>query len=76
MDPQGFIEEGDLDASLKKALKLGMPPDLAYQMVTLNVAEHFRLDHLLGSLSPDSKHRTLFLAVIIGEQGKPAKSPA
>ena len=52
MDPQGFIEEGYLDASLKKAIKLGAPPDLAYQMVTINVAEHFRLDHLIGSLSP------------------------
>jgi adenine deaminase len=52
MDPDGFIEEGFLDASLRTALKLGVPPDLAYQMVTINVAEHFRLDHLIGSLSP------------------------
>lgn len=51
-DPQTFIEEGYLDASLKTALKLGVPPKLAYQMVTINVAEHFRLDHLIGSLSP------------------------
>ena len=52
MDPEGFIEEGYLDASLKRAIKLGVPPGVAYQMVTLNVAEHFRLDHLIGSLSP------------------------
>jgi adenine deaminase len=52
VDPEGFLEEGYLDASLKKALKLGVPPDLVYQMVTLNAAEHFRLDHLIGSLSP------------------------
>jgi adenine deaminase len=52
MDPDGFIQEGFLDASLKTALKLGVPPDLAYQMVTINVAEHFRLDHMIGSLSP------------------------
>ncbi|MCJ7746310.1 MAG: amidohydrolase family protein [Desulfobacterales bacterium] len=52
VDPEGFLEEGYLDASLKRALKLGIPPDLAYQMVTINVAEHFRLDHLIGSLSP------------------------
>jgi adenine deaminase len=52
VDPEGFLEEGYLDASLKKALNLGIPPDLAYQMVTINVAEHFRLDHLIGSLSP------------------------
>lgn len=52
MDPQGFLEEGYLEAALKRALKMGIPPEIVYQMVTLNVAEHFRLDHLIGSLSP------------------------
>ena len=52
MDPQGFLEEGYLDAALKRALRIGVPPGIAYQMVTLNVAEHFRIDHLVGSLSP------------------------
>jgi adenine deaminase len=52
VDPEGFLTEGYLDASLKTALKLGVPPKLAYQMVTINVAEHFHLDHLIGSLSP------------------------
>jgi adenine deaminase len=50
--PEGLLTEGYLDASLRNALKLGVPPKLAYQMVTINVAEHFRLDHLIGSLSP------------------------
>jgi adenine deaminase len=53
VDPQTFMEEGYLDASLKTLLRLGVPPKLAYQMVTINVAEHFRLDHLIGSLSPE-----------------------
>jgi adenine deaminase len=52
VDPEGFLTEGYLDASLRSALKLGVPPKLAYQMVTINVAEHFRLDHLIGSLAP------------------------
>ena len=52
VDPEGFLEEGYLDAGVKRALKLGVSPALTYQMVTLNVAEHFRLDHLIGSLSP------------------------
>jgi len=52
VDPKDFLEEGYLDASLKRALKLGIPAGLLYQMVTINVAEHFRLDHLIGSLSP------------------------
>jgi len=52
VDPQMFMEEGYLDASLRTLLRLGAPPELAYQMVTLNAAEHFRLDHLIGSLAP------------------------
>jgi adenine deaminase len=52
VDPEGFLAEGYLDASLRSALKMGVPPKLAYQMVTINVAEHFHLDHLIGSLSP------------------------
>ncbi len=52
MDPHGFIEEGYLDSSVRQALKLEVPPELVYQMVTINVAEHFRLDHLIGSISP------------------------
>ena len=52
VDPEDFLEQGYLDASVRRAMKLGVPPGLAYQMVTINVAEHFRLDHLIGSLSP------------------------
>ncbi|MGA2518261.1 MAG: adenine deaminase C-terminal domain-containing protein [Thermodesulfobacteriota bacterium] len=52
VDPEGFLEEGYLDAALKRALKLGVSPAVTYQMVTINVADHFRLDHLIGSLSP------------------------
>jgi adenine deaminase len=52
MDPEGFMNKGFLDAGLKKALKLGVPPEVAFQMVTINVAEHFHLDHLIGSLAP------------------------
>ena len=52
MDPQAFLEEGYLEAAVKMALRIGVPPEIAFQMVTLNVAEHYRLDHLIGSLSP------------------------
>jgi adenine deaminase len=50
--PNDLLEEGYLDAALKKMMKLGVSPNIAYQMVTINVAEHFHLDHLIGSLSP------------------------
>ena len=52
VDPEGFLKEGYLDAAVKRVLKLGISPAITYQMVTINVAEHFRLDHLIGSLSP------------------------
>jgi adenine deaminase len=52
VDPEGLLAEGYLDASLRSLLRLGVPPKLAYQMVTINVAEHFHLDHLIGSLTP------------------------
>ncbi len=62
LDPEGFITEGYLDASLKRALKLGVSPGVAYQMVTINVAEHFHLDHLIGSLSPGKMADTLLIS--------------
>jgi adenine deaminase len=52
MDPIDITEKGYLDVSLRTMLGLGVPPAIAYQMVTINVAEHFRLDDVLGSLSP------------------------
>ena len=61
VDPEGFITEGYLDASVKSALKLGISPEIVYQMVTLNVAEHFRLDHLIGSLSPGKMADIVFI---------------
>jgi adenine deaminase len=66
IDPEGFIEEGYLDASLRTAIKLGVPPEIAYQMVTINVAEHFHLDHLLGSLSP-GKMADILITPSVGE---------
>lgn len=52
VDPEECLQEGYLEAALRRLLKLGVSPSLAYQMVTINVAEHFRLDHVIGSLSP------------------------
>ncbi len=52
IDPEELLEGGYLNGALKRALRIGVPPEIAYQMVTINVAEHFRLDHLIGSLSP------------------------
>ncbi len=42
-EPQDLLGEGHLDALLRKAVSLGLPPHLAVQMVTLNPAEYFGL---------------------------------
>lgn len=52
VDPIDIMDRGYLEDSLRKALRLGVRPELAYQMVTLNAAEHFRLDDRIGSISP------------------------
>jgi adenine deaminase len=52
VDPEGLLSEGYLDVAVRHALSLGLPPELVYRMVTINVAEHFRVDHLVGSLAP------------------------
>ncbi len=52
MDPHNFLTEGSLDGAVRRALELGISPELVYQAVTINVAEHFRVDHLVGSLLP------------------------
>jgi len=52
LDPRDLIEKGYMDFILQKAIDLGFDPILAIQMVTLNVAEHFRLDDLIGGIAP------------------------
>jgi len=89
VDPEDFLEEGYLDASVRRALRLGLPPELLYQMVTINVAEHFHLDSLIGSISPGkmadlilipslkefSPQLVLCNGKIIYKEGKPLVEP-
>ncbi len=37
---------------VRQGIQMGIPPVTAIQMATLNTAEHFRLDHLIGGISP------------------------
>jgi adenine deaminase len=50
--PDEILEEGHIDYMVNKAIKLGLPPMYAIQMATINAATHFRIEHLVGSLSP------------------------
>lgn len=44
--------EGAIDFNVNRAVGLGLAPLAAIQMATLNAAEHFHLDHLIGALAP------------------------
>ncbi len=49
-----LLRDGDVDAVVRKAIKMGLDPVRAIQLVTLNPAEYFRL-HDLGRIAPGSR---------------------
>jgi len=50
--PDEILEEGHIDFMVNRAIELGIAPINAIQMATINAAKHFRIEHLVGSLSP------------------------
>lgn len=52
VEPEDLIEKGYLEFVLQKAIDCGFDPVAAIQMATLNVAEHFSLDALVGGIAP------------------------
>jgi adenine deaminase len=50
--PIDLLEKGHLDYLIRMAVKEGVDPLSAIQMATLNPAEHYRLDHEIGSINP------------------------
>jgi len=50
--PDEILEEGHIDFMVNRAVELGLKPMQAIQMATINAAKHFRIEHLVGSLSP------------------------
>ncbi|MFZ5820025.1 MAG: adenine deaminase [Chloroflexota bacterium] len=50
--PDEILREGHIDFMVNRAIELGVPPVTAIQMATINAAKHFRLEHLVGSLTP------------------------
>ena len=51
-EPEALLKQGYLIDVIQKAVDLGLEPAKAVQMVSLNPAEHFGLDHLMGGISP------------------------
>ncbi|MFZ3047707.1 MAG: adenine deaminase C-terminal domain-containing protein, partial [Desulfatirhabdiaceae bacterium] len=52
VSPSDLIEKGYLEFIVQKAIACGFDPVTAVQMATLNVAEHFGLDHIIGGIAP------------------------
>ena len=52
VEPRDLIEKGYMEYVLQKAIDYGFNPVAAIQMATLNVAEHFALDSLIGGIAP------------------------
>jgi adenine deaminase len=50
--PSDLLAHGYMDGIVQKAIDLGLPPVTAYQMASLNAAEHFGLDAELGGIAP------------------------
>ena len=50
--PSTLLGVGHLDHVVRRAVQEGVDPVTAIQMVTLNVAQCFKLDHEIGSVAP------------------------
>ena len=50
--PDDLLEKGYMEYVVQKAITYGFDPVAAVQMATLNVAEHFAVDHWIGGIAP------------------------
>jgi len=50
--PLELLEKGYMEFVVQKAIDYGFNPVAAIQMATLNVAEHFNLDQVIGGIAP------------------------
>ncbi len=51
-DPKDLYRHGHMNRIVQKAIDVGFEPMDAVRMATLNIAEHFSLDGLLGGIAP------------------------
>lgn len=47
-----ILKRGHLDNMVRMAITVGIPPLTAIQMATINSAEAYRIDHLVGCIAP------------------------
>jgi adenine deaminase len=53
--PDELVDRGYMEYLVQKAIDCGFEPIAALQMATLNVAEHFHLDHAIGGIAPGKR---------------------
>lgn len=56
-----ILEKGHLDQVVRLAIEAGVEPITAIQMATINSAEAYRIDHLIGSITPGKTADILFV---------------
>ncbi len=59
--PHTLVADGHLDHILRTAVQCGIDPITAVQMVTINTAQCFQMDHDLGSITPGKCADIVFL---------------
>lgn len=47
-----LVEQGHIDHHIRQAIRAGVPVPTAYRMASWNPALYYRLDHLVGSITP------------------------
>jgi adenine deaminase len=52
LDPSQLVSDGYMEFIVQKAINLGFSPVQAIQMTTINVAQHFALDDVIGGIAP------------------------
>ncbi|MFC1925278.1 adenine deaminase C-terminal domain-containing protein [Chloroflexota bacterium] len=52
MMPSNVMKQGYMESVVQKAIDLGFDPIVAIQMATINPAEYFCLDNLIGGIAP------------------------
>ncbi len=84
-----LMEDGDIDAVVRKAIRLGLDPVRAIQLATINTADYFRLD-ALGAVAPGyfanlvvvsdlasfEADKVLYHGKLAAEKGHPFFSPS
>lgn len=75
---EDILHDGDIDAVVRKAIRLGMDPVRAIQLATINTANYFRLEGL-GAVAPGYTANIILLDTIndlkintVYYRGKPA----